>query len=90
MLTRPRLLVEPSSEPLLDLFLGHHSTGVNVGEALRDLLLHIDVVLDVFEGRVIRKLLEEFLYFLFRSLHLNLPWSITSTVAENQRFREGP
>ena len=59
MLLRPRLLLEPSGEPLFNLFLRHHSTRANVGEALRDFLLDVDVVLDVLERRVFRKLLKE-------------------------------
>jgi len=81
MLIRPRLLLEPSGDPLLNLFLRNHSTRANVGEALRDLLLHIDVVLDVLERRVIRKLLKELLHVLFRRWHRHLP-RIASTVAE--------
>ena len=80
MLIRPTLLLEPSGEPL-HLFLRNHSTRAHVGKALRDLLLHVDVVLDVLERRVIRKLLKELLHFLFRCLHRNLQ-RIKSTVAE--------
>ena len=81
MLIRPRLLLEPSGEPLLNLFLRYHSTRANVREALRDLLLHVDVVLDVLERRVIRKRFKELFHFLFRCLHRTLQ-RIESTVAE--------
>lgn len=57
MLIRPRLPLEASGEPFLDLFVRSHSTRANVGEALRDLLLHVDVVLDVLERGGIRELL---------------------------------
>ena len=65
MLIRPTLFLEPSSEPLLDLFL-HDPARAHVGKALRNLLLDVDVVLDVLKGRVIGKALKQFLYFLFR------------------------
>ena len=66
MLIRPSLLLEPSGESLLNLFLRDHPTGADVGKTLRDLLFYINVVLNVLERRVIWKLLKELLHFLFR------------------------
>jgi len=88
MLIRPTLLLEPSGEPLLNLFLRNHSTRAHVGKALRDLLLHVDVVLDVLERRVIRKLLKELLHFLFRCLHRNLH-CMQEYGSRKGRFRKG-
>ncbi len=72
MLIRPTLLREPSGKPLFNLFLRNNPASAYVGETLRDLLLDVDVVLDVLERRIVRKLAKEFLHFLFGCLHRNL------------------
>ena len=41
------------------------SSGGNVFEPLLDLLAYVDVILDVFQRRILRKILENLLHLLF-------------------------
>lgn len=85
MLFRPTLLLEPSGEPLLNVVVRNYSTSTHIGEALRDLLLYVDVILDILERCVVRKVSKKILYFLFRCLHGHLQ----EYRSPKGRFRKG-
>src|SRR5262245_55153204 len=76
-LTPPRLLPDPSSHPALDLGLRNDTPVRLILKTLPDLLADIDVVLDVLEGGVLRKLVEQVAHLLLRRLHGSPPFYLS-------------
>jgi hypothetical protein len=61
--------LEPLGHPLVKLLLGKSAPRLDVREAMVDLLAHIDVVLDVFQGGVFRKKFQDAQDLFFSGVH---------------------
>jgi len=68
-LARPILLAKPLRHPLLDFFLVEKLATLSRLATATDRLLNVDMVVDVFERRFIRKRLEQSSNLFFRPTH---------------------
>src|ERR1700730_568145 len=83
------LLLEPLSQPADNLFVGNHSASLSIGEALFDLLSHVDVVLNVLKRGILWKIFKNALDLLFGRCHRLRPFYATAllrTAKNIQRF----
>ena len=80
---------EPFREPKLDFVLRQNPASRNIGQALRDLLLDVQVILNILERRIVWKLVEELLDFLFGCLH-DLPPCLKAYGSPKWRWRKVP
>ncbi len=67
-----QLFGEPFRQPLLYLGVAHDATRVRIVQSLLNLLPYVDVVLDIFERRVLWKHSQDLLDLFFRSVHARM------------------
>lgn len=69
---QPTLLRSPFSQPSLHFSVAHHTASFGVVEALLNLLPHVDVVLNIFQGCVLGKHLENALNLILGALPVEI------------------